>query len=329
MPFNKKTRNNTSQKEKARKEQKKNRTVVLNPTSVVLATYILLLLSKLVDVTLLNRDNEYLSVVILQMMIFLLPCAVWCRMSGEKYIKGLRIKMVGVDTLPIIVLSSLLLISGGLLISLVFGGLEHLSGNFTLYNTFVSNTGGGFSAKLYLILAYAALPAICEEVIYRGILCLEDEKGGVTRAIVFSSVDFALLHFDIRNLPVYLFAGIILALTFYVTRSLIGSILAHFLYNIFGIFGQPYMSTLYNITDNETFFIFIVITTFLLSATLFCAEAARLYKKYLYGARSASYRYPIISTREKLKESYVSVIKTPSAIACFGVYIIAVAISLF
>ena len=329
MSLNKNDMNNASQDETAEKKQKKDLTVVLNPTAVVLATYILLLVSKLVDVTLLNRDNEYLSVVFLQMMIFLLPTAVWCKLSGEKYLRGLRLKLINIDSIPIIFFSSFLLISGGLLISLVFGGLDHLSGNFTLYNTFVSNSGGGFSAKLYLILAYAALPAICEEVIYRGILCHEYEKGGVTRAIVFSSVFFALLHFDIRNLPVYLFSGVILALTFYVTRSLLGSILAHFLYNIFGIFGQPYMSTLYNITDNETFFVFIVITTFLLSATLFCAEAARLYKKYLYEARSASYRYPIISTREKLKESYLSVIKTPSAIACFGVYIIAVAISLF
>ena len=89
------------------------------------------------------------------------------------------------------------------------------------------------------------------------------------------------------------------------------------------------MSTLYNITESESFFIFLISVTFLLSAALFCAEASRLYKKYLYQARSAAYRYPVISSREKLKEAYLSVIKTPSDIACFGVYIIAVAISLF
>ena len=53
--------------------------VVLNPTIVVLATYVLLLLSKLIDITLINRENEYYSVVILQMMIFLVPGAAWCR----------------------------------------------------------------------------------------------------------------------------------------------------------------------------------------------------------------------------------------------------------
>ena len=47
----------------------RNRTVVLHPTVLVLATYVLLLLSKIVDLTLVNRENEYYSVVILQMMI--------------------------------------------------------------------------------------------------------------------------------------------------------------------------------------------------------------------------------------------------------------------
>ena len=67
------------EKFKAFIESKEEKNIVLQPTVVVLASYILLLLSKLIDVTIINRDNEYLSVVILQMMIFLIPAAVWCR----------------------------------------------------------------------------------------------------------------------------------------------------------------------------------------------------------------------------------------------------------
>ena len=49
----------------------KKKGIVLTPTSVVLATYVLLLLTKLIDVAFINRENEYYSVVILQLMIFL------------------------------------------------------------------------------------------------------------------------------------------------------------------------------------------------------------------------------------------------------------------
>ncbi|MBR6681099.1 MAG: CPBP family intramembrane metalloprotease [Clostridia bacterium] len=320
-----------SKKDKAKLGDKikglKNKTVVLNPTVLVLTTYILLLLSKIIDLTLINRENQYFSVVILQMMIFLLPGAIWCRFSGEKYTKNLRLKMIRPGSIVITVAAAFFMISGGLLISVLFGGLESLSDNFSLYNTFVSRDDGTVPAKIYLVVAYAILPAICEEFVYRGILCHEYEKGGVMRAVVLSSVFFGLLHFNLQNLPVYIFSGVVLALTLYATRSLFGSILAHMIYNVFGLFGQRYMSSLYNMTGSTKFFIFMVTLVFLVSGIIFCAEASRLYKKYLYRGYSAKYRQPALTENKDIKNSYLEVLKLPSTVACILVYIIALVIS--
>ena len=303
------------------------KTIILHPTVLVLATYVLLLLTKLIDIALINRENEYYSVVILQMMIFLLPGAVWCIFSGEKFMSGLRLRMIKGDSVLLIVSASILMASGGLLLSVLFGGLDSLSGSFSLYDTFISKDTGTISNKIYLIMAYAVLPAICEEFIYRGILCREYEQGGVLRSVLVSSVFFAFLHFDLRNLPLYLFCGIILAMTLYATRSLFGAILAHFFYNIFGIFGQPYMSNLYQITGSPRLFLFLVAAICLISAALFCGEAARLYKLYLYKAYSAEYRKPVLKTSAAIRASYLDVIRHPSAIACFVIYILALIIS--
>lgn len=305
----------------------KDRVITLHPTVLVLATYLLLLLSKLVDIALINRENRYYSVVILQMMIFLLPAAIWCVFSGEKYITGLRLRPIRANSLLLIASAAILMSAGGILISVLFGGLDSLSENFSLYDTFVSSDDGTVSGTVALILAYAVLPAICEEFVFRGILCREYERGGVLRAIVFSSLFFALLHFNLVNLPVYLFSGAILALTLYATRSLFGAMLAHFLYNIFGIFGQPYINNLYQITGSTSFFLFLVAVCFLVSAALFCGEAARLYRQYLWRAYSAEYRKPATKNAISLKDAYLSVLRQPSAIACFVVYIIALVIS--
>ena len=310
-----------------RNKKGQKQTIYLHPTVVVLATYILLLLTKIIDVTLINRENEYYSVVILQMMIFLLPGAIWSTFSGERYVRRLRLTLPKVSTLPLIVAASVMMITGGVLISLLFGGLDSLSGNFTLYGTFVSKDNGTVPVKLYLVLAYAVIPAICEEFVFRGILCLEYENGGVLRSVVFSSLFFAMLHFDIVNFPVYLLSGAVLAMTLYATRSLLGSIVAHFLYNLFGLFGQPYMNALFNLTGSTNFFIFLVTTLFLVSAIVFCGEAARHYKRYLSKGLSAKYRQPVITDSTALRDSYLEVIKAPSAIACFGVYILALIIS--
>lgn len=317
MRVKERSKNNTAPSSKEKR-------IVLQPTVVVLATYILLLLSKIIDLTLINRDNEYMSVVILQMMIFLIPAAVWCRFSGEKYIRSLRIRPIKGNSVIIIIASALLMISGGILISLLFGGLESLSANFSLYNTFVSKDDGTAPIKLYLVLAYAVLPAIGEEFVYRGILCHEYEKGGVIRAIVLSSLFFALLHFDIRNILVYIFAGAVLAITMYATRSLLGAVIAHFLYNLFGLFGQPYINTFYNITGSTEFFVFILGFVFLASAALFCAEASRLYRIYLIRSYPANYRKPEIKGFENIRNSYIDVLTKPSAIACYALYIITV-----
>ena len=310
-------------------EPKKKKRIILSPSSLVLATYILLLLSKLLDVAFINRENEYYSVVILQLMIFLLPGAIWCKWSGDGYVKGLRLKLPRPRTFLLILSGALLMISGGLLLGTVFGGLESLSDNFSLYDTFISKTDGSLSSSLYLFVAYAILPAICEEFVFRGILCYEYENGGVLRAVIFSSVFFALLHFNPVNILTYLFSGVVLALILYASRSLLGAMLAHFLYNVFGLFGQRYMNTLYTITGSSSFFLFLVAFCFMLSGALFCHQASKLYKRYLYSGESSSYRLPEIKTPEQKRASYLSVLKEPSTILCGVFYIIASIIYMF
>ncbi|MBP3370791.1 MAG: CPBP family intramembrane metalloprotease [Clostridia bacterium] len=319
----------TVDEEAAERPRKERKNVILTPSSLVLSTYVLLLLTKILDVVFINRENEYYSVVVLQLMIFMLPGAIWCKWNGEGYIKGLRLRLPKLNSLLLIFSGAILMISGGLLLSTVFDGLESLSNNFSLYDTFISKTDGSIASGAYLFVAYAILPAICEELIFRGILCYEYENGGVFRAVVFSSVFFALLHFNPVNILVYLFSGIILALILYASRSLIGAMLTHFIYNIFGLFGQPYMNTLYRITGSSAFFLFIVAFCFFLSGAIFCREAAKLYKKYLYDGASSSYRKPILKTTEQKRASYISVIKEPSTIACGIFYVIASIIYLF
>ena len=295
----------------------------ITPALLVFATYALLLFSKIVDLTLINRENEYYTVVILQLMIFLLPGAIWCKYRGDGYIRGLRMRLPRPSSFLLMLSATLLMISGGLLLSVAFGGLESLSQNFSLYDTFISKSNGTVPSNIYLLIAYAVIPAICEEFIFRGILCHEYERGGVVRAVVFSALFFAMLHFNPINILTYLFSGAVLALVLYASRSLFAAIITHLLYNIFGLFGQRYMNTLYKITGSEAFFIFIVAFAFLLSAALFCRQAAKLYKKHVYDGVSSNYRKPVAKTPEEIRASFLEVILEPATILCVIFYIAA------
>ncbi len=64
-------------------------------------------------------------------------------------------------------------------------------------------------------------------------------------------------------------------------------------------------------------------------ATVFCGEAARLYRQYLYRAYSAEYRQPLLKGAAALRASYLNVLRKPSAISCFVLYILALIISWF
>jgi membrane protease YdiL (CAAX protease family) len=323
-PATKKT--TRTKKEKASKtlpNGEKRQLKFITPTLLVFSTYALLLLSKIVDLTLINRENEYYTVVILQLMIFLLPGAIWCKYKGEGYVRGLRLRLPRPSSFLLMFSGTLLMISGGLLLSVLFGGLESLSQNFSLYDTFISKSNGTLPSNAYLLIAYAIIPAICEEFVFRGILCHEYEKGSVVRAVAFSSLFFAMLHFNPINILTYLFSGIILALVLYASRSLFAAVITHLLYNIFGLFGQRYMNTLYKITGSETFFVFIVAFVFLFSAALFCHQAAKLYQKHLYDGISSNYRKPIAKTTEDMRKAFLEVIFEPATILCVIFYIVA------
>ena len=159
---------------------------------------------------------------------------------------------------------------------------------------------------------------------FRGILNYEYENKGTFFAVALSTVFFSLLHFNIANIPTYIFCGILLSLVLYASRSLIAPIIVHFLYNIFGLFGYPYVSSLYLLTGNPKLIIFLAGFTFLVSLAVFSGEAARLYRKYLRrGVRS---RYK--SSKATVKSSVIELVKDPYAIASVAVYIVAVFISL-
>ena len=271
---------------------------LLSPAILSFACAALLLITRLLDGILLSGDGIYLSVVVLQIIIFLLPASIWIGLRGEGYVSKIRLKPGKPETLLLSLSASFVLITGGLLISLFCSGLHNLTGTFTLYETFQNDVGSGFSGPpLYLILAYAVLPAICEEILFRSILCAEYERHGLSVAVLASTVLFSFLHFNFVGLPVYLFSGFVLAVTAYLCRSVWGAIIAHFIYNLFGLFGQPYISTFYEITGSVALFYFVLVSSFLLSLALFCGETARLCK--LYAMRNYEH-IPVPKTREGL-----------------------------
>lgn len=289
---------------------------------LVLSTCILLIVSRLIDISLLNRSNEYLSVVVLQLIIFAIPAIIYIRLRGNLTPVKLRLTMPRASHIMLIISSTLALLTGGLLLSIIFGGINSLQNSFSLYDTFISKNDGSAVSIVYLVATYALLPAICEELVFRSVLCAEFETGGVLRAIFFSSLFFGLLHFNLSLLPVYIFSGAVLALTMYVTRSVVAAIASHFLYNLFGLFSQPYITTFYKTTGSSGLFIILVTALFILSVSVFSSQVGRIFRKY--SEKNISPPYPIGLTPREIFSHFSSVISSVPAIICIVFYIVVI-----
>lgn len=83
------------------------------------------------------------------------------------------------------------------------------------------------------ILMIAAAPAICEEMLHRGVLLRAYEARGSFKAIVITSVFFGFFHFDITNLLGPIFLGLLIGYYVIRTNSIFAGMLAHFMNNAF------------------------------------------------------------------------------------------------
>lgn len=305
----------------------------LEPAMLVLFIYVILLFSRFVISDIESGVNQYLAIVILQLLTFVIPAALWFRLRSTRkfalepekrirYTSRLRLSPPKARHIIIIIAAVFALFAGCLLLSLNFKGESSFEGSFTLYDTFAAKKDGTALGTVGLILAYAVLPAACEELVFRGIICAEYEPQGTLSAFVLNVLWFALLHFNPEKLLSYLFAGIVLTALFYTTRSLFACVIAHFLYNLFGLFGQQYITEFYVNAGSIGVFIFIMLTLLLLSAAIFCGQASRLYRRYAEHDAPAENK-SVKTMREMFYELFESV-KTPATVICILVWIAAV-----
>ena len=267
----------------------------------VLAVFILLFLSRLFSNLFSLSASLQFSLLCLTAAFFV-PSAIFWLLRGGGYTRALRLRAPRAHHLPFLLFAFLSLLSGAMLLSILCGGTSSLGNSAT---TFESTQTGGFWQTLGMALVLAVLPAILEEFFFRGIVAHEYERRGAARGVFMSALLFALCHFDIHNLPVYLFSGVLFALVLLATDSLLATMLLHVVYNIVSLFGQRYLNALYDFTGSLELFIFLLILVFLGSATLLAHAATRIYRRFEEAAlpnprRAAPWQVQLYTTLDAL-----------------------------
>lgn len=252
--------------------------------------FTLVLVARLVDPAALGmKENPYLSVIILQLLIFALPSLFFYNMrSGgnldngiPRYRSRLRLIMFGGEHVLFIVFSLIVLVFAGAVVKV---GLIYLLPSADISSSSISymqvgNIDGPIDT-IYAILAFAVLPAVTEEFLFRSVIVAEYERCGITCAVVLNSLMFSMLHFNITIFPVYFVSGLILTFVLYVTRSVFACMIAHLCNNIFNLYFENYMWKMLSRPQNVVIFMFIFILFLLIFVIMMFSEAERIYHNY-------------------------------------------------
>ena len=296
------------------------------PPALVACIFVLLLITHLLDTLFATGSTSFGVVMLMQILVFALPALLYGRLKGSYFWRRLRIRFFRPEQSWFLLCTLLVMITGSLLLCILTGGIESLQGGFTLYSTFLARPGTGFWRILWVILAYGLLPALLEEAVFRAFLCAEYEKYGAGVAIFASALFFALLHFSLPLFPSYLFLGLLLALVLYATRSFLAVFLLHLFYNLFCIFGQPYLSAFYVRAGNNEIFIFCLVTLFLLFSAFAAGEARKIYHHYAKSNLDSS--YTVSGDLKALPRRLIKALYTPAVIPCVVIWLVMAIINL-
>ncbi|MBR4881039.1 MAG: CPBP family intramembrane metalloprotease [Clostridia bacterium] len=292
---------------------------------LVFMMYLLMAASSMTDIDKLGqRDNVFLAVIILQIVIFIIPGILYCRFRGKGFTAKLRFNGFGPNKLWLSVSAFFVLAFGSALVKLGLYAIGYYSRQYTLYENYLPNDASSIANLLYILIAIAIIPAITEEFIFRGIVLGEYTAMGTkpVTAAILSAAMFAMLHFNLYQFPVYFYGGLILSFVALITNSVLCAMIVHLLNNVFSLLFEPQLLRLISQTDSPVFVLFVLGIIFFIFLAIFLGSAERIYyKKGIMGEDSPKRRRKSRKNTELLsidKEAALS----PSFILCIITYIV-------
>jgi membrane protease YdiL (CAAX protease family) len=292
--------------------------ILLVAVSITLAT-----LALVVNSFIYPFGGDLLSPIIAQIVTMLIPAYLCMLILKPEKSLATQLKELGVAKIKheyvfFLIFTSLFVVSSALLLNVIFGGVYSASEGFTLLGTFTAGKSDYTVGALYLIEVYAVIPAVVEELVFRGIVYGELCKISEGLAICLSSLMSALFAFTLGGLPAALFCALAYCFVRAATGSLLSCVILHFIYNLFALFVNTNVSKYFTSSSNNLLLAVIMVGAWLVCTVLFASEAARVYRakaKDISDGKKSS-RVPKIKVQALLTEAKSLLRHTPTLV-CF------------
>ena len=249
-------------------------------------------------------ENELLSPVILQLIALVIPAYLVITLKSSDKGIATQMKEIGFRALRaeyvfLVLFSSLFAACLSLTLTLLLGGAYDASAGVTLLGSFTAGENEYSASIPYIILAYAVIPALAEELLFRGVMFTRLEQVSFPFAALVSTVVGALSGFTLGGLIPSLFVGVISVFVLYTTRSLWSCVILHFIFNLYRLFLETNISEYFLSSINTPLLLVTVLLALSISALLFFSESAKIFRK----------RAHVVASRESSSEARLSSLK--------------------
>lgn len=222
---------------------------------------LLLLLEFLSPYLLKNITN--LHKLLIYLVIFILPTALYIRVNRYKRTTALKLKFVKVKYLPFILFFGL---STSVLCALINVGISALCRGLWDIRAAASTVAFVSESPFITALTMVLMPAVCEELLIRGLALSEYEKYGVSVSVIMTSIVFSLFHGSLLTIPSLFVAGVFYAVLTHLFKSVYPAIICHCINNALAVYmslNRDYIDYLAGDT------IFVIITVIVVLVVLY------------------------------------------------------------
>jgi len=172
--------------------------------------------------------NIAISIQILQpvssVLSFAVPFAAYLLITKRKLSETLPLKPLNPVNLTLVVCISIAVIPVLMLISAVSSALFDNNAAVFLEEMMTLPAAA-------VMISVAVIPAVFEEIIFRGIILTNCKDIGIKKAAVISGLFFALIHMDLQQFFYAFVMGVILSSLVYYTKSIFAPVVSHFVVN--------------------------------------------------------------------------------------------------
>jgi len=236
-------------------------------------------LSRFVLMRAANLTNLFLSIALVQIMVLVLPCMLYYLLKGRKLSSPMFLTAPSPRHIGLSLSGALVLVIGSLLIKFFYRAASEqsvdISGFFDRFSA-----GEADPPFAGVLLSIVIIPAVCEELFFRGVVLAEYRTLGEGNAIILSAVCFAMLHFSVSGFPIYLFIGLLLGVITSVSRSVLPAMFLHLLSNTLNVYTSDQFLKII-MQKNGAFFVgFLLAVLFGIALFLLFYNIEHMYRKY-------------------------------------------------